>query len=144
MVVIWRRRKPWPIHGPNGKLRPGFPQRVACTPPPAPRDPDVVDVSRPGSGLPPSRLLRYMVRLWEGWLAEHPGAKHLPAIVPVVLHHGSRAWSAPRSLHELVNLSPEALAAIADVVPSYRYLLDDLAVQPVEALVRRARRALLG
>jgi predicted transposase/invertase (TIGR01784 family) len=41
------------------------------------------------------RLLRYLVRIWERWLADHPRAELLPAVVPVVLYHGAEAWSAP-------------------------------------------------
>src|SRR5260370_39785967 len=39
--------------------------------------------------LMPLRLLRYIVRIWEQWLRDHPGSSTLPVVVPVVLHHGS-------------------------------------------------------
>jgi hypothetical protein len=88
------------------------------------------------------RLLRYMVRQWEQWLADNPNARRLPAIIPVVLYHDASAWSAPRSLHELIALSPEALAACAELIPNFRFLLDDLALEPVEALSARTMSAL--
>jgi predicted transposase/invertase (TIGR01784 family) len=37
------------------------------------------------------RLLRYEVRIWERWQADHPGVVKLPVIVSVVLHHSE--WS---------------------------------------------------
>ena len=86
------------------------------------------------------RLLRYMVRLWEGWLEEHgAGATtKLPAIVPLVVHHSGRAWSAPRLFHELVDMP----ASIEDLVPRFRYLVDDLATQSTEQLAQRKLTAL--
>src|ERR1700722_6293582 len=37
------------------------------------------------------RILRYMVRIWERFLGDHPGAK-LPIVIPVLLHQGDGAW----------------------------------------------------
>jgi len=47
-------------------------------------------------GLTAFQLLRYMVRIWEDFVKGHPGAKLLPAIVPVVVHHGEGGWTAAR------------------------------------------------
>lgn len=41
--------------------------------------------------LMPFRLLRYMVRIWDGYLAENPTAKTLPMVV----HHSEDGWRAP-------------------------------------------------
>jgi predicted transposase/invertase (TIGR01784 family) len=41
------------------------------------------------------RMLRYLVRIWDRFLTEHPKALRLPLIVPVVVHEGARPWSAP-------------------------------------------------
>ena len=51
--------------------------------------------------LMPFRLVAYAVRIWEAWLNENPGATGLPAILPVVLHHGEAGWTAARSLEDL-------------------------------------------
>jgi predicted transposase/invertase (TIGR01784 family) len=88
------------------------------------------------------RLLRYIVRHWERWLADNPEARRLPAIIPVVLYHDASAWSAPRSLHDLIALEPELLASVAELIPNFRFVLDDLAREPVEALSSRAMSAL--
>ncbi|MEZ6184581.1 MAG: Rpn family recombination-promoting nuclease/putative transposase [Planctomycetota bacterium] len=48
-----------------------------------------------------ARLLVYAGRALDRHMREHPGAKRLPAVIPVVLYHGERAWTAPRELLEL-------------------------------------------
>ena len=42
------------------------------------------------------QLLRYMIRIWEDFLKSHPGARRLPVILPVVLHHGEGGWTCAR------------------------------------------------
>ncbi|MCU0691713.1 MAG: Rpn family recombination-promoting nuclease/putative transposase [Polyangiaceae bacterium] len=39
------------------------------------------------SGLMPFRLMRYIARIGDKWLAEHPGAKRVPGVLPVVVAH---------------------------------------------------------
>ncbi|ACY13418.1 Rpn family recombination-promoting nuclease/putative transposase [Haliangium ochraceum] len=96
----------------------------------------------------PLRLLRYMVSIWERHLGEHPDATTLPPILPVVLHHSEKGWSAPTSLGELFALSDGAREAFGPYLPELRFVLDDLSRQPDEALLMRemaaqARLALL-
>ncbi len=50
--------------------------------------------------LMPYRLLRYVVRVWEAWRREHPNARKLPAVLPVVLHHGRPRWTGPVRLDD--------------------------------------------
>ncbi len=90
----------------------------------------------------PFRLIAYAVRIWEAWLGEHPGAERIPAILPVVVHHGEGGWTAARSLEELYDLDPEALAAAGEGVPRLRFALDDLGAEGDEALRDRAMTAL--
>jgi hypothetical protein len=65
----------------------------------------------------PFRLLRYVVRIWERWLADATVAAKgvapttLPPVIPFVLHQGPRPWSVARSLADLVPL-PAALAPL--------------------------------
>ena len=51
----------------------------------------------------PYRVLRYMVRIWDNWLAkpENKNAKTLPPIFPIVMHHGEAGWQAAVDLVEL-------------------------------------------
>lgn len=85
------------------------------------------------------RVLRYLVRIWDWWLARQDGRpRRLPLIVPLVVYHGERAWDAPVRFEELVEL-PGGLAAAAHVVPRFEYVLDDLTQRTDEEL--RARQA---
>ena len=90
----------------------------------------------------PLRLLRYQVRIWERWRAEHPERKRLPAIIPVVLYHGAAGWSAPRSFAASLDLSSELLELVGPHVVQFYYLLDDLSDVSDEALRQRVMAAL--
>lgn len=87
------------------------------------------------------RLLRYMVRIWEGYLKDNPGTA-LPAILPVVLHHDEQKWNAGTSFEALLDLEPEDLPHVAAFVPRFSFLLDDLSAVSDEALRERAASAL--
>src|SRR5262245_8300368 len=50
----------------------------------------------PKDGLMAYRLLCYKARIWERWRAEHPKARTLPMILPIVMYHGATSWSEPR------------------------------------------------
>ena len=72
------------------------------------------------------RVLRYMVRIWSQWLDhQEDRPQSLPAILPIVVYHGERTWNAPLSFQDLVEL-PAALTEAAELVPSFRFVLDDL------------------
>lgn len=71
-------------------------------------------------------LLRYMVEIWTQWAKEHPKAKKLPLILPVVVYHDKKPWTAPTSFHEIIQFDPESKDAFAEFIPSFRFLLDDL------------------
>ena len=88
------------------------------------------------------RLLRYLVRIWDRWLADHPRAKVLPVIVPVVLYHDAKSWSAPVTLDALFDI-PEAMRpAITPHLIRFTYLVDDLSDIPDDRLRDRAMTAL--
>jgi predicted transposase/invertase (TIGR01784 family) len=88
------------------------------------------------------RLLRYLVRIWERWSADHPAALKLPAIVPVVLYHGHAGWSAPLAFEDLIDVPPSVRSALAPHLVRLAYLVDDLSEIPDEALRARAMTAL--
>jgi predicted transposase YdaD len=92
--------------------------------------------------LMPFRLVAYLVRIWESWLKNNPGAKQLPAILPVVLHHGEGGWTAARSMEALYDLDEETLAAADEHLVRLRFVLDDLAPETDGALRNRAMSAL--
>lgn len=88
------------------------------------------------------RLLVYMVRIWERHVREHPATTRLPAIVPMVVHHSKEGWTSPTTFAELLDLEPEALAAIGAHIPNFRFLLDDLHAASDASLRARAMSAL--
>ncbi|WP_437946494.1 Rpn family recombination-promoting nuclease/putative transposase [Sorangium sp. So ce296] len=88
------------------------------------------------------RLLAYMVRIWQRHLERHPEATRLPAILPVVLHHDETCWSAAVSFQELLDVPPGTLALMAEHVPQFRFVLDDISKEEDDALRARAMTAL--
>lgn len=86
--------------------------------------------------LMPFRMLRYVVRIWERYIGDHPDATRLPAVIPVVVHHNRRPWSGPTDVVDLLDLDSEVIEAAAEHLPRFRFLLDDLA-----RLDQRALRA---
>lgn len=58
----------------------------------------------PTEGLMAHRLLRYQVRIWERWRTDHPKARTLPMIIPIVMYHGPVPWSEPCSFEALLDV----------------------------------------
>lgn len=73
------------------------------------------------------RMLRYVVRIWDRYLAGHPEAVRLPAVIPLVVHHNRRPWAGPVQVLDLVDLDAGVTGAVQDCLPRFRFLLDDLA-----------------
>jgi hypothetical protein len=85
----------------------------------------------------PLRMLRYVVRLWEQWLREHPEASRVPLILPVVLHHSDEGWRASPELRSVLDASPEMLEATRALVPHFTFVLDDVSAQTLDELTQR-------
>ncbi|MBI5849882.1 MAG: Rpn family recombination-promoting nuclease/putative transposase [Planctomycetes bacterium] len=85
------------------------------------------------------QLLGYVVQIWRVWRREHPG-EDLPRIVPIVMHHGSRPWTSPRSIEELLDQADmsQALARrVRRLGPRFRFLVVDLAALQEDAIATR-------
>jgi predicted transposase/invertase (TIGR01784 family) len=91
--------------------------------------------------LLPFFLLRYMTRVWEVWLRDNPGAKRIPAIAPVVLHHGEGGWTKATAFEELFDLDEATLAALGEHAVRFRFGLDDISFEDDDALKARAMSA---
>jgi putative YhgA-like transposase len=87
--------------------------------------------------LMPFRMLRYVVRIWDRYLTEHPEATRLPAVIPLVVHHNRRPWAGPTDLLDVLHLDRDTTDAAQEFLPRFRFLLDDLARLDEQAL--RAR-----
>ena len=85
------------------------------------------------------RLLCYLVALWKGFRAQHPRARKLPAILPVVIHHSPTGWTAKVAFEDLLDADADLLEALGPYVPRFRFLLDDLSVQSDAALRARSK-----
>ena len=88
------------------------------------------------------RCLRYLVRIWEHWLNDHPNASALPMIVPVVLYHGAEPWSAPIAFDALLDVPQAVRPTVAPHLLQFTYLVDDLSEVPDDRLRARAMTAL--
>ena len=71
----------------------------------------------------PLRLPGYMLRTFEAQLTER-GRKRPVPVVPVVLYHGTRAWTAPTSFAEWMARPPTAHRLLAPFLPDFRYVLE--------------------
>jgi predicted transposase/invertase (TIGR01784 family) len=69
------------------------------------------------------QLLRYITAEGEHYRKQHPKARKLPPVYPMVIYHGKREWKSPAEFHDLVEPLPTALAPL---VPSFTYRLVDL------------------
>jgi predicted transposase YdaD len=92
--------------------------------------------------MTPLQLLRYVLRIWQAWCREHPGTRTLPAVLPVVVHHGEGRWTTPTELADLLDLPPALRDAIGPFVPNFRFALDDLTATDEAPLRARAMAAL--
>jgi hypothetical protein len=87
------------------------------------------------------RLLRYLVRIWEAFLVEHPESERLPAILPVVVHHSPRGWTGATDLCSLIDSDPDTLALLVGYIPQFRFVLDDVSHADDRALRGRSLTA---
>jgi predicted transposase/invertase (TIGR01784 family) len=80
----------------------------------------------PTEGRMAERMLRYQVRIWDRWRADHLKAKTLPMILPIVMYHGASPWSEPRSFDALLDVPAILRPAVEPHLVRFTYLLHDL------------------
>jgi predicted transposase/invertase (TIGR01784 family) len=83
------------------------------------------------------RMLRYVTRIWDQHLRDHPRARLLPAVIPLVVHHGHTRWASPIQLLDLIDLDPSAKHAAQAYLPRFEFLLDDLSGVDSDQLLDR-------
>ena len=72
------------------------------------------------------RVLRYVTRIWDQYEREHPGARRLPAVIPLVVYQGDGHWASPVQLLDVIDLDPDARQQMQTHLPRFEFLLDDL------------------
>jgi hypothetical protein len=73
------------------------------------------------------RMLRYVTRIWDHYLRDHPRARRLPVVIPLVVHHGRTRWTSSVRLLDLIDADPGAKKEMEAYLPRFEFLLDDLA-----------------
>jgi len=95
-------------------------------------------------GLMAARLLSYQARIWDRWRADHPKAKQLPMILPIVMYHGASPWPEPRSFDALLNVPAGLRPAVEPYLVRFTYLLHDLSTLSDDELRDGALRTALA
>ncbi|MDR3514311.1 MAG: Rpn family recombination-promoting nuclease/putative transposase [Azospirillaceae bacterium] len=86
------------------------------------------------------QVLRYLTRIWDGWIRQDRG-RPLPVVIPLVVYHGLRTWTISPHFQALFGALPPE---IAPYLPTFDYSLADLGRIDDEALSQQIRlRALL-
>jgi len=96
----------------------------------------------PTEGLMALRLLSYQDRIWERWRGEHPKARTLPMILPIVMYHGVTPWLEARSFDALLDVPPGLRAAVEPYLVRFTYVLHDLSKISDDELRKGAMTAL--
>jgi predicted transposase/invertase (TIGR01784 family) len=84
----------------------------------------------------PVRFLEYMMGIWADFAKEH-GPVLLPLIVPIVVYHGDRPWTA-RRLTDCLAMTPEQSVPLRAQIPDFELIVDDLSHLDDAKLRRRA------
>ena len=83
------------------------------------------------------RVLRYITRIWDRYKREHPKARRLPAVIPLVVYRGDGHWTSPVQLLDVIDLSPAATQQMQAWLPRFGFLLDDLTRTGEDQLLAR-------
>jgi hypothetical protein len=86
-------------------------------------------------------MLRYVVGVWSEYLKLHPTTRALPPVIPCVLYHGPAPWKSPTDVAAMVDVDDEIRALLGPLIPSMRFLLDDLTALDPEQLDARTSSA---
>lgn len=80
----------------------------------------------PTEGRMAERMLHYQARIWSRWRADHPKARTLPMILPIVMYHGAAPWSEPLSFDALLDVPAPLRPTVEPYLVRFTYLLHDL------------------
>jgi predicted transposase/invertase (TIGR01784 family) len=80
------------------------------------------------------RLLSYMVRIWNDYLRNNPGATKLPAILPLVLAQDNKPWKTSTRFADLIDI-PEGAGEMKKHIPDFEFHLVELFRMPFEKIL---------
>ena len=81
------------------------------------------------------RLLTYMVRIWNDYLRNNPGATKLPAILPLVLAQDNKPWKSSTRFADLIDIPEGAGADIKKHIPDFEFQLVELYRMPFDKIL---------
>jgi Putative transposase, YhgA-like len=88
------------------------------------------------------RMSVYMTRLWEHIVRDHPDAKELPLIYPLLIHHSDTGWTAATAFQDIVATGDAVRSELLPYIPHFAMRLLDLSPGQVQDLVERALTAM--
>jgi predicted transposase/invertase (TIGR01784 family) len=74
------------------------------------------------------QALKYIVHVWDLYLANNDKAKYLPPVIPLVLYHGKNKWNLDTCFSKLFK-TPGPLQVF---IPDFKFLLLDVSQEPDE------------
>ena len=92
-------------------------------------------------GMTAFQLARYVMNILSDYLSKNSGMKVLPAVIPLVVHHGAGQWRAARRLVELYDLPDELRASVGEYLLDLGFVMDDISAESDEDLRSRAMAA---
>ena len=81
------------------------------------------------------RLLTYMVRIWNDYLRNNPGATKLPAILPLVLAQDNKPWKSSTRFADLIDMPEGVGADIKKHIPDFEFQLVELYRMPFDKIL---------
>jgi hypothetical protein len=83
--------------------------------------------------LMPFRMLLYGTRLWEQFVRDHPRARKLPVVLPVLLHHSRTGWTAATAFEDLIEAEGAVRKAVERYLPRFEMRVLDVSGGPPAA-----------
>ncbi len=81
------------------------------------------------------RLLTYMVRIWNDYLRNNPGATKLPAILPLVLAQDNKPWKSSTRFADLIDIPEGVGEDIKKHIPDFEFQLVELYHMPFDKIL---------
>jgi len=81
------------------------------------------------------RLLTYIVRIWNDYLRNNPGATKLPPILPLVLAQDNKPWKSSTRFADLIDIPERVGEDIRKHIPDFEFHLVELFRMPYEKIL---------